>query len=83
MEGSFKRTSFSNSIGLFYKAMAIKCIRKEDKMENARLFSKSRKTVEINSCYHVPDLEFLKICVMEGVTFSVGRDAYRLVDVGT
>ena len=64
------------------KAMAIEGISKDDKMETARLFSKSRKAVEINSFYHVPDLEFLRMCVKEGVSLSVGSDAHRLIDVG-
>lgn len=65
-----------------FKAAAIRRISKEDKLETAKLFSASKKAVEINSLYHVPDLEFLRMCIKEGVKISVGSDAHRLDDVG-
>lgn len=64
------------------KAMGVKTINRDCKMEIAKLFSASEKAVEVNSLYHVPDLQFLKICLKEGVKVSVGSDAHRLEDVG-
>jgi putative hydrolase len=64
------------------KAMGVKKISREYKMEIAKLFSISEKAVEVNSFYHVPDLEFLKICVKEGVRISIGSDAHTLEEVG-
>jgi len=64
------------------KAMGVKKIGREYKIELAKLFSISEKAVEVNSFYHVPDLEFLKICVREGVRISIGSDAHTLEDVG-
>jgi putative hydrolase len=64
------------------KAMGVKKISRECKIEIAKLFSISEKAVEVNSFYHVPDLEFLKICIKEGVKISIGSDAHTLEDVG-
>ena len=64
------------------KLLGLKKISREDKIEMAQLFSVSQKAVEVNSFYQVPDLEFLKICIKEGVKVSIGSDAHKLNDVG-
>jgi putative hydrolase len=64
------------------QAIGVKEIGRDRKTEIAKLFSAHGKAVEINSSYHVPDLEFLKICLKEGVKISIGSDAHRFEDVG-
>jgi len=64
------------------KAIGVKRISRDYKIEIAKLFSTSGKAVEVNSFYHAPDLEFLKICLKEGAKISIGSDAHRLEDVG-
>lgn len=64
------------------KTLGIEGIGEDCKLETARLFSAAGKAIEVNSYYHVPDLEFLKTCVKEGVKVSVGSDAHTLEDVG-
>jgi putative hydrolase len=64
------------------EAVGVSRISRDRKVEIAKLFSASEKAVEVNSCYHAPDLEFLRICLKEGVKISVGSDAHRLEVVG-
>jgi putative hydrolase len=64
------------------KAIGVERVTRDRKIEIAKLFSTSKKAVEVNSCYRVPDLEFLKICLKEGVKISIGSDAHRIEDVG-
>lgn len=64
------------------KTLGVKKISRDCKLEIAKLFSTSEKAVEVNSFYHVPDLEFLELCLKEGAKMSIGSDAHTLEDVG-
>jgi putative hydrolase len=64
------------------KSMNLTDVDLDRKKELAKKFSRSGKAIELNSFYKVPDLEFVKICVGEGVKLSMGSDAHKLKQVG-
>jgi putative hydrolase len=50
--------------------------------EFVKLAAENEVAVELNSKYRVPDEDFLKSCLREGVKLSVGTDAHTLAEVG-
>jgi putative hydrolase len=65
-----------------FKSMNLGDVSLERKKALARAFSRAGKAVELNSFYKVPDLEFVKICVREGIKLTMGSDAHTLKQVG-
>jgi putative hydrolase len=47
-----------------------------------RLAANRGVAMEVNLKYRVPDDEFLKLCLREGIKFSIGSDAHRPSEVG-
>jgi putative hydrolase len=54
----------------------------EDLEEFVRLAAKRGIALELNMKYRVPDEDFLRVCMREGVRFSVGTDAHTAAEVG-
>jgi putative hydrolase len=50
--------------------------------EFVKLAAENEIAVELNSKYRVPDEDFLRSCMREGVKLSVGTDAHTLAEVG-
>lgn len=54
----------------------------EDIDEFVGLAAEMGVAIEINSKYRVPDEEFLRACLREGVKLSIGTDAHTTAEVG-
>jgi len=54
----------------------------EDIDEFVELAAETGAAIEINSKYRVPDEEFLRACLREGVKLSIGTDAHTTAEVG-
>lgn len=54
----------------------------DDIDEFARAAAESGAAIELNTKYHVPDLQVLSACMKEGVKFSMGTDAHTPPEVG-
>ena len=50
--------------------------------EFAKLAAEREVAIELNSKYRVPDEEFLRACLREGVKLSIGTDAHTVAEVG-
>lgn len=51
-------------------------------IEFVKLAAESEVAVELNSKYRVPDEDFLRSCLREGVKLSIGTDAHTVAEVG-
>ena len=51
-------------------------------IEFVKLAAKMEVAVELNSKYRVPDKDFLRSCLREGVKLSLGTDAHTVAEVG-
>jgi len=51
-------------------------------IEFVKLAAEREVAVELNSKYRVPDEDFLRACLREGVKLSVGTDAHTVAEVG-
>lgn len=54
----------------------------EDIEEFVRLAATRNVAMELNTKYKVPNDDFLRLCLREGVKLSVGSDAHKLAEVG-
>jgi len=54
----------------------------EDIKEFVRLAAAQNVAMELNVKYKVPNDDFLRLCLREGVKLSIGSDAHRLPEVG-
>lgn len=50
--------------------------------EFSKLAAEREVAIELNSKYRVPDEEFLRACLREGVKLSIGTDAHTVAEVG-
>ena len=55
---------------------------REDVLTFSKLAAERGIAIEINSKYHLPDEDFLGVCLREGVKFSIGTDAHTPGEVG-
>lgn len=52
----------------------------EMKVEIAKMVKKSKKIIELNIHYKVPDIQLFRLLCNEGVYFSIGSDSHSLKD---
>lgn len=55
---------------------------REDILAFSKLAAERGIAIELNSKYHLPDEDFLGICLREGVKISIGTDAHTPGEVG-
>jgi putative hydrolase len=54
----------------------------DEMVEFVKLAAEREVAVEVNSKYRVPDENFLRECLREGVKLSIGTDAHTIAEVG-